>query len=119
MRAEGFYLIILPRSPHPKIITLTNNYRKGNMSSKHILEMRREKVKRYIAQGLTKTEIAKKLKIARPTLDFDIRAITKEIKKIINKQPIEQFLLEFVSNYDEIGRELWDTYKRSKKTKKT
>ena len=74
-------------------------------------EVRRERLKELIAKGITSiSELSNILEVPRETIYNDLNAVKKQIKKYIEKEPLDKFLLEFITNYDQIGKELWKVY---------
>lgn len=73
---------------------------------KHDMEIRRQKVKRLLAQGASPTEMAERLDCSRSTVYRDIEAIEDEVKELKGGD-IDEFLRDLKANFETINRELW------------
>lgn len=74
------------------------------------VQVRRNKVKKLIARGITPHQIMKTLDISEPTYYKDLKAIRRTILTTINKEPIENILVDLFLTKDTINEKLWDLY---------
>lgn len=77
-------------------------------------EMRRERIKRYIATGLTPREMAELEKINVATISRDMKALKEQILKEVEKKDITGLLLHLKSTKETSLRELWKLYRETK-----
>lgn len=83
------------------------------MAKKKVVEERREKVRKLIAEGLSLREIALALKVSLRTIQYDRQKINKEIIETLRGKAVENILADFLLKYDSIYKEARRTYRNT------